>query len=632
METIQPNYDTIKIGRHDRLVDRYAESEVHALESKGQNCVIAVTVEIDNPWHHAREYGRQIITALVREFVRAESSSNLIRFEQSLKATNSIIKQAKEKLNVPVNCVVALLINEEVHFAVAGNNKLLLWRNGDVTDATSGGLETEEQFSSVTSGDLNEGEWLMLANKPLSHFLENNEQEIWSDDDSEAISAAIVELSPVGERESFTGILLRYAPGKLHRELSVMWDTLEHLTPIKLPRFKFPNLPLSDTAAVVAGSSRASWEFVKKLISKIKERGSKRAENSSFDLGSNGFKLPRLSLPKFNIRSRIQIIAAVILVALIIVGVRTIVSRVNSTKEEQKAPNLAEQLVATPVGQRILFLNDRFSLEEYNALSGDQKQTFAQALAAESVSPLILNDLVSELETPVKAIDSLNDVLAVVDTSGQVWLIKEGQAIKVEQTVKIADPISIAIVAEDRILVSDKTGNIWLLDATPSQPLTLPLQAAVSSGPKLLQKFNRNVYVYHQASNTIYRQVNFDKDLNGLKALLKDDLLTLALADFAINGRVVALDVNGKVSSFAAGKLESQQLTVPVQEGAHLTSVETNSKIFVLSGGVLYIADDKGVLQQSIFPLVDSVEDIVLDGSGKTLWLATGKKIYRFTI
>lgn len=635
MQHTAPPYDILKFGRNERLVDRFIASEAHTIDAKAGQCLMVITVEIENPWHHAREFGQQILSSLVREFVRSESNSNLIRFEQSLKLANHVIGQAHEKLGVPIGCAVALFSGEEIHFAVTGPSKILLVRNSQLSDVTATEGSDLEQFSSVTSGDLTSNEWLIVTNAKMAAFLTNVEPAVWSENDLGALGAQLIELAPAHERDQFSAVVLRYNDGSLRQEQTILWDTLEHVTPIKLPKLTLPKIRTDTIIQALRSWAKRLIDATKSVVGKVQalrlQRTPRVPKPEGPKVTSEGAR--RFRLPRLTIRSRWQVMAIIVFLILLIIGSKTLITRLRAPKNEPTPTTLVEELVATAVGQRAAFLTEHFSFDRYRSLPEEQKQTFAQALSAENISVLNTTNVISELPQTIAAVDSFNDILAAIDNDGQLWFIKEGRAVKVEQSVQITKPISVAMIAEDRILVSDEASNIWLFDGAASQPAALPVASALATGPKIIQKFGRNVYVYHAASKTIYRQTNFDKDLNSLRPFVKSDITPADVTDVAINGQIVTLDKTGKISIFQANKLVSQNLNVPAALPLHITAVEGNPKLYALAGKMLYVVDSKAGSVQAVFPLAPTpLTELTLDSSGKSLWLIFDKTIQRISL
>jgi len=621
MGTLAP-YDLLRFGRNDRLPERFVTSEVHTLDHKGKTCLLAITLEISNPWHHAREYGQQIISTVVREFARSQSASSLIKFEQALKLANHTIAQAKEKLNVQINAAVAFLSDDEVHFTVLGSSKLLLYRKNRLIDVTTEETADTEKFSSVTSGDLSAGEWLVLCNPDMAAFLLKENPVIWNETDVEALATELVETAPVERREGFSAVMLRYQPDAAPQDQTVLWDNLEHVTPIKLPKLSLPAVNLGSFIETVTTFLRTVPQHFKTLKEKLPRRPATAAVAADDDIFG--------TKPRFRIRP--QLIGVLLLVVLLGFGIRGVIGKFRAPKTETKTPTLVEELVAIPVGQRSTYLAGNFNYGQYDSLSAEQKSTFGQALAAENIALLTSAAAIAELPNEIVAIDSFNDQLAVLDATGQLWRIQSNRAIKIDQPTPIQQPFSVVALNEQRMLASDRAGNLWLVDGT-SAPVALALPSSITSGPKLIQKFDGNLYLYHVESKTVYRQGDYDRELSSLRIAVRPELLPEPLVDLAINGDFVTLSQTGKITGVRAGKVTHQALEVAPGTVMQLTTSEVNDKLFAYSAPFLRVADNRGGLQQTLFALhPQPLKDLVLDGYGKNLWLAFGKQVHRITL
>jgi hypothetical protein len=642
MERYQVPYDRLTFGRKERSPDRYASSLCHTVDSKAGPCLIAVSVEIENPWHHAREYGTQISSSLVREFARSQSASNLIRFEQALKATNHLIKQAQEKLGTEIHCSVALLIGGEIHFAVVGRASLLLYRSDKLSDVVPNEEKGGAQFSSVTSGDLEPGEWVMLGDRSFAIFLRQIEASLWKEPELDPLAAAIIETAG-SEELDYSGTLLRFQPSGA-AERTILWDMLEPVTPIKLPKVSLPrfdltkiNTALSQVFAAIKTASLKIWQRVLELRTQAKakagaaEKVTAAAENNNDD--PTPPSRPKISLPKLKIRWRWQYGAIAAFLVLLIFGVQTLVARVKAPQSVAAPATIADELVAITVGEREKFIRENYTYDRYAALNDEQKQLFAQALLAEDITTYLPSPLIKQLPEKIVAIDAYGESLAVIDATGQLWILENNQAVKIEQSLQIQSPRSLAAFGRDKIVVSDASGNIWLFDNSAAQPVPVPLPSTIASGEKDLVKYSGNLYIYDSSSRAVYRQSNFDRDLSGLSVAVKSSEVRESAKDMAVNGEIVLFSESGVATTYLRGQPTGLTVNLTTAKTMRLATVERNTKLHVIAAPLLYVIDTSGLPERRLLPLHSSaLTDLALSEDGQWVWLALGADVYRVTI
>ncbi len=630
------SYDIVRLTRKERLPDSFVTTEIHPIDGRGSRCMMVTTLEIDSPWHHAREFGQQIVTTLVREFVRSQSNSTLMKFEHALKLTNHTISQAAEKLGVKVSCAVALFIEQEVHFTVIGNCRLLLFRNNALTDVTATDTSQPGQFSSVTSGDLSDHEWLMVANQDVVKFLRSQEPSAWAESDISALSAELIDQAPALERQNFFATLIRYRQDNLGQEQTVFWDNLEHTTPIRLPKLALPKLNLQP---VVSAATGLFSTFRARLRPKSQLR--KQAEVIPTETSDDNFlpspslisrlKLGRFHLPKINKRLAVSL---VVIIVVIFSGYRVISGRIQKANQAAPTPTLVQEFSSVSANERINFLATKFNLDRYLDLSADDQAVFGQ-LAREAGTEFVRpSTVVTKIDKEIVALDAQNAILAAIDNTGQLWTIREGRTIKTEQSLLIQNPRSVAIVNDQRIVVSDATSNLWLFDgSTTAQPIALTQPATLGTGVKLVQAYVGNLYIYAPETKTMFRQSAFDKELAAVKSVGKFDQLSSIVSDTAINGQVIAISDQGQVIGLQAGKSALNGSVSLNIASARIASVEEQPKIAVLSGGFLTTTDKNlGTATKYFLGSKAAPADIAIDGATGSYWIAIGQEIFSVTL
>lgn len=631
------SYDIVRLTRKERLPESFVTTEIHPIDGRGSRCMMVTTLEIDSPWHHAREFGQQIVTTLVREFVRSQSNSTLMKFEHALKLTNHTISQAAEKLGVKVSCAVALFIEQEVHFTVIGNCRLLLFRNNALTDVTATDASQPGQFSSVTSGDLGDHEWLMVANQDVVKFLRSQESSTWSESDVSALSAELIDQAPVLERQNFFATLIRFRQDNLGQEQTVFWDNLEHTTPIRLPKLALPKiniLPVVSAAGKLVGTLRSRLARTKKETHYPAEDVQAESADDSFMPAPSivsRLKFDKSRLPKINKRLLVSLIAIIVV---IFTGYRLISGRIQKANQAAPAPTLVQEFSSVSANERSSFLATKFNLDRYLELSADDQAIFSQ-LAKEVGNEFIRpSNVVTKIDKEIVAIDAQNAVLAAIDITGQLWMIREGRTIKTEQTLLIQQPRSVAIVNDQRVVVSDATSNLWLFDgSTSAQPIALTQPATLGTGAKLVQAYAGNLYIYSPETKTVFRQSAFDKELSAVRSVGKFDQLSSVASDTAINGQVIAVSDQGQVIGLQSGKVALNGSVSLNIASARIASVESQPKIAVLSGAFLTVTDKSlGAATKYFLASKTAPSDIAIDSATGSYWIAIGQEIFSVTL
>lgn len=639
------SYDIIRFSRQERLPNTFIATEFHPIEGRGGDCVMVTAVEINSPWHHAREFGQQIVNTLVREFVRNQSNSNLMRFEHALKIANHTISQAAEKLGVTIDCAVALFIKDEVHFTVIGQSRLLLFRNNRLTDVTEVDTANPGQFSSVTSGDLAEHEWLMVANRDTVSFLRNQNPTTWEETDSSALAAQLVDQAPVLERNHFFATLVRYRADTVGQTQTVLWDNLEHATPIKLPKFTLPKYNLKPLGEALSKVPL----IIRSLTSSLRRRprptsapafepeptAKPAAEVIDFPTRARSVvgqvRMITARLPRIN--KRAALIAALFLVILF-VGYRVVAGRAERIGNEEVAPTILAELTQIPIESRQDFLQTNFSFDRYTTLTDDEKRTFADRVKESGIIFVEPTTVVTQITGEIVALESLGSNLAVIDRTGQLWQIRDGRTVKVEQSVLIQNAQSIALPTNERTVVTDTTGNIWLFEQTgTNQPTALAQPASLGTGAKLVQAYNGNLYVYLQDTKTIYRQTTFDKELSGLRSVGKFDQLAAAVSDWAINSQILGISEQGEIVGLQAGRVAVTGTATVISPPLRLTTIESAPSITTLAGRFVTVSD-KGLAGVTKYFLATkaAVVDLATDAADNSLWIGAGDQIYKLTL
>jgi|GEM_PF-2345588 len=618
VETRAP-YDYLLLSHREKLDDRFSQTQVFHPNLAPRIVSLVVSVEILNPWHPTAELGREIITSLLREFSRSESQSILASFEESLKKTNRLINETAERLKTPVSVAAAVLIGNEIHLAACGNAHILLFRNNKLVSV--GDLKKRSaQFESVTSGDLGEGDWLMLANAELDPLVKSLGGLLAEPITLEELEHKLVEAADPSNRNRVGGIIMRHNRQGQHRTL--VWEEKEPVVPLKLPKVNLPKINLSSAAISLAGAARSLAGLARLVMERL--RRFKRPKLPKF-----GLRLPTdIKAPKFSFSWRLLPIA--IFIAALIAGSTFAYRQISSALQEEPPPaTLDEKLAQVEPQQRLAFLNDNFNFDEYQGLSEENKDRLESLLSEAAITMLSPTSL-AQLPQDIVAISLGYENPVVLDTSGELWIIDQGLPIKNEQDRLIIEPYDVAAFNRNLIVVSDRGGNVWLINDTPESPVALSLPTPLASGEKKLAKFQNNLYLYSLPSGDFYRAANFSGTLEQATLYASSSELGLAkVTDWGINGQIVTLTEDGQLSDFVRNRRGEVNLTVPISNSLELlTTREEDSRIFVLAGRALLSYQANGEPLGSYFIALKDIPNEMELGAGSELYFSSGKEIF----
>lgn len=627
-------YTFLWLTHRDRLSDRYLDTALHHLDINGRSASIVVLGEILNPWHPTNQLGQQITTGIVREFSRSAQQSFLTRFETALRLTNRQIEEAVEKLDTPISLAAVLIIGREVHFSGIGDSRIFLYRRGKFIELYSG-KKNDSEFSALTSGDLEAGDWLIIGNKLLAEALRNFPEPAWQTLTLEEITTEFNQMIDPEARVNYSGILLRYIESDQPQEQrKIVWEQQEAvalpLSKLGLPKFSLPTLP----------SSAGFFKSVGSAAGKLYQGVTQAAKSLGQGIISIIKKTPKVAAPESMTgplnaaRSRFprHLLLGGLILLILIGGIFAFRQIRAALEEETPPPTLVEDIASVEPSRRLARLDEIFSQEKFQNLSEEEKTRLHELLLESGSELLVIGDHHAELPELIKQISSVNNVLALLDQTGQLWTVADSLPVKLDQGRFFSDTVSQVLTSNDTILISDAIGNIWQQKTIPAPLQALPLPAAIASGAKLLATFAGNLYIYSPETKTFYRVSNFTGDLGPMTVYVKAEAVNISdVVDWAINGQIVVLQSSGLISDFRrsqAGPL-SIQLT---DSNAKITTSELDNRIYVASDRTVHVFSADGELLKSVFLTLDeSSSDIELSAGGIT-WLAAGKKLYKLAL
>lgn len=247
----------IRVTNAERLKDRFLTAQVLRPtdeEKLGMGRLMAV-VEIDHPWFSASQIGQTVINSFQRHYFNSDSSSDLINFENAVKATNNLLWQIAQNGETEwvgkLNAVILLAIDETIHFASTGNAKVLLLRDGKMTEINQENDESEphplKTFGAITSGVLKTGDMTILTNNLLTETL-----------DSIELKSLISDLAPIQAAENII-TKLKHQRSKPFNFIILEATSEEAAALSELPATD--HLYIDESAVKI---HQAVWKFLKK--------------------------------------------------------------------------------------------------------------------------------------------------------------------------------------------------------------------------------------------------------------------------------------------------------------------------------------------------------------------------------
>ncbi|MCR4277840.1 MAG: hypothetical protein NUV80_04740 [Candidatus Berkelbacteria bacterium] len=621
-EQILP-YDILRFDYKERLSDRFLATHLHRFEMFSKPVALVVLVEIINPWHPSSELGQKILNSLIREFLKSDAQSYLSRFEIALKQTNRAVQEALDQTKSPVSCVAVLLESDQIHCASIGTSKLGLLRNGKLATVLGSKNSYNETFSAVTSGDMKEKDWLFIANETFYSLLATVEHEIWLDDDIAEIGTRISQMNDTDPEVRSAGVILRYNLGSPSVNQTFLWGETSALIhsarSLKLPKVNLSTL--TGLAGQLGNLAGRAWGALISLLS----RSQRDSIAPSFATKS---KLPKLS-------KRVLMISAFVVLLLVV----WVVYRQSHKSKVADVPKttLLSVLQSLPAEKLQSGLETKFTLSDYQSLSDDDKSQLSTLLKNQKATLVELPAVTIQAQSDIVDLEILDNQPLFIDVQGQTWLYNGSLLTQLPQKTPITNPVSLTAFSATNIVATDSSGNIWRLDGTRDQPHALTQAGALSSGNKIIDHYQNNLYLVNLTTKVTSRVSNFTADLNGESVYNKaENLVSITNpTDIAINGKVLLVDSNGLVVEFTRGTAAITKFQLPFVNGpVKIASSDKSPVTIIASGRTLYLVDNSNNLLGSMFLVTNAkIEDIALDPTNPNMfWVATGNQIYFLSI
>lgn len=175
-----------RLTTSDRLSDRFLTCQVYSPqdeETRSKGAVYA-DVEVLIPWFSASQIGQSIINTLIRDYYKAEDTSDLNNFETAVKGVNEALAQVAQSGETDwigkLSSVLVLINGQQAHFAQTGQAHAYLYR-GDKINHITEGLENNasphplKTYTNLTSGTLQEDDRIVIASPKFFEVIDPSE-------------------------------------------------------------------------------------------------------------------------------------------------------------------------------------------------------------------------------------------------------------------------------------------------------------------------------------------------------------------------------------------------------------------------------------------------------------------------
>ncbi|HSX42162.1 MAG TPA: hypothetical protein VLE93_02330 [Candidatus Saccharimonadales bacterium] len=642
MTQTENTFSVVKLHSTERPADRFIGAETEQLIASGQEVLLVSLVEINNRWQTAIDLGKTIHSAFVKSYKESTQRSLLTKFESALKTLNQLLDDAEAKATEPVHCALGVFSGGQLYFSTINYGHILLWRRQKLSQI-SGAHLAGERFASVTSGDIKKDDWLIFGSQTLRELVKKNDGEGWETGDKKTLLKDIAESAEATDYPLLAAIAV--APSQLSQFETIKLD-VSGAKPI---------VTISGILASLATAGQAIKTIFSRSVTaaKTRKKPAKPAEVKGSEPTDEGDQLQgelAAPTPKRRRFPVIPVLAGVVVLALLIAGgiiIRNEFRRVGKVPTVA-ASNISDLAAKTATKDMFAFIEQNLTVDNYKNLTAKQRAAFGQTLAAQNIGIVDQTAKAATLDNPIVAMDNTAGSLYLIDNTGQLWRQQTSTPTKVTQASLIANPVSLAALADNKILVADQAGAIWLFDGSASQPVNLTLPTTLTQGPKLLQKFgSSNLYIYQTSTGAIYKVGGFVHDIvpTGSTTTPGPDGTTPppppwvassvlnfgTFDDWAVPGDFIGGVDSGVIKNFTKNKLENLSVQYYTDNTPlRLSLTATANQLAVARGKfvTIYSTTDGGKQSEKALVSDATITDLS-PGPGGSLFVAAGKTLFK---
>lgn len=629
--------EIVKLAHRERLTDRYSETQIISLEHRSQPIALVGFVEILSRWNPAREIGATLPQNFARYFNRSTHQSILTRFEDALKNINTAITLANQKMDSPISAAIALHVGNEVYFSSVGKAKITLIRNKKATTVSASGKDDDvTEFGTVTSGELSATDKMCYGNDEfltICKQLSDNIVEITKQFKSIVSAGGTVE----------TGAIVGLSPDNNGRIETIYVN--DRSSSINVPKINFSKF-ITSLVPVLEKIKKLFTDTSTRIKTAIDSRRIKKANTAkpttviteSEDLPDSTFppkrqrlnakiKLPRLSAT--------GITGLVILVALA-GATGWAVNKAVKAHQQKVAPPVAEvpaliaDIQTASVSNIPAVVANELTQDRYKYLSNDQITTLNTLVAQAGIIVIQPPAPLFSLPTTVAFVATTpkNDLTYAIDQTGQLYSWDGKTLTTIKQTTTISTPISMTVLARNKVVVSDAQANMYLFDGSDKQPIKMTQPTGWTTGNRFVQSYNGNLYVLTINDGIVHKIPGFGSDIANDTTLVRIAADTTDhLLSFLINGDINTLTIKtGLVDHPKTGNPTT--LVSADKLLANSTAAFGSNNIAVVAGNLIGYYTPQGQYQSGK-ALISSDKIIHIIGNGTAgMLVVIGSNIY----
>ncbi len=630
-----------RLTTSDRLADRFLTCQVynpHDEDSVSKGSIYS-HVEILNPWFAASQVGQSIINTLIREYYKADDTSDLNNFETAIKEVNESLAQIAQSGETDwigrLSSVLVLINGLEAHFAQTGQSHAYLYRGNQINHITEG-LENEvsphplKTFTNLTSGTLQEGDKIVVANSTFFEIIDPSELKIIATQNNPTQAAieagkilkgrgikhanavfievttkeALANLTPDQKRDV---VYINEQLSSLTSNLRNIWTNL--LVPLMVSSKTYFHKVLSETKKKLSpklkrGLSHTA-ESSKKLVKLAKEKSfgvakEIKEKNSKTDDGqkinsknklSDSVRLLSLKtknkLKRLLIsigftkphRPRMYLIGLIITITILVIAIGISSFSKNKKLQNQEMQDKLNRIISLEGETSVLVTqnNDEQALINYKEimnLSEELKDSKYSEQASKSYdtafSKILEITSAQELSNfEEKELPIKPQLFGIA--SNYLYLISDKYELYNLQTNKI---INIQDKIDGEVSHLTTTGENLVLSTKNNSLYTIkPNTEEITEHPiKLnydgpIKSFIENIYVLDPPSNQIWKIVNDDGYKESLPYLADEDLSIADAVSLAIDGNIYTLSQSCNIERLSRGRsISSFTINLPANE------------------------------------------------------------------
>lgn len=659
--SLKANYEILFVGRDE---SSFLESYTYDLfedhgEKSGQ---IFINLEVQNNPVDAEEIGQAIFETMQGVFFEDLTMDGYERFEHALKSVNEVLDKFKsEKVSNYIgnlNIVVAAIVGNQLYLTQAGDAEAYLIRKrfvSVVSDGLSDENEEGEVFSSIASGEIEAGDFVMFSTTRLLRYISktdlaacvNKSSIIESLDDVKDIISTEI-LGRVG----MTGILFEKLTAADENQLDMEVDSVRR-----------------EAMEATQGRISVKKEGMAGRFFAMAKKAKNRASSSRINLGPLSKWVSNFSASLFSKGfGKDKFLAIlIVIIAVLLIGIFFASGRQAKQEEIERLDgilqNVQDQISEAEtksafdkeVAKGIL---DQAYMDAKSVLDSGIYREKATLLLVEIDEARDRLDNVQRIETPLVSVDltSANPNISALGFANvgdrtYVYDVDHLYEVVVDQ---IQDPLNIddeeTIVAatgfDDRgsVVFLTQSGNmIEYRDGTMTFMDTD--DGSFRKGASITDWSNR-IYMLDPAGGNIWKYTYLgtrDRFAEAEEYIL-DETDVSAARDLAIDGNVYTLDANGDINKFYAGTKVDFFIDNPpfgsLQDPRVIYTNERLDEVFVLDSGenkvVVYLKDSRtgNLVYQSqyLFDNVDELRDLYVDEETRTLFVLTATKIIELSL